>query len=172
MSVNSVCSPLSSPWSSARSSASPACSVSACEWTETYSPAAIDIAPATSPATPATNTLLWVACAAATPSSRLDVESMPSFAPNTAARNQPMRPVRCRSLLSEGILEASLNLRWPPAHGWDYGRSDSVTILGCDQTAFPGALGPLSISQPSLDEGRRVLSSSQPYFTMQSGQSA
>src|SRR5437764_40396 len=29
-----------------------AASVSACEWTETYSPAAIDIAPATRPATP------------------------------------------------------------------------------------------------------------------------
>src|SRR5580658_246235 len=41
---------------------------------------------------------------------RLDVERMPSFAPNTAARNQPMRPVRCSSFLPIGILEASLIL--------------------------------------------------------------
>ncbi len=39
--------------SSARSRARSACSVSDCELTETYSPAAIDIAPATSPAAPA-----------------------------------------------------------------------------------------------------------------------
>jgi hypothetical protein len=32
-------------------------SVSACEWTDTYSPAAIDMAPAARPAIPATNTL-------------------------------------------------------------------------------------------------------------------
>ena len=35
--------------------------------------------------------------AAATPSIRLAVETMPSFAPNTAARSQPMRSVRCNS---------------------------------------------------------------------------
>src|SRR6202171_1846461 len=66
------------------------------------------MAPATRPATPATNTLLGVACAAAPPSTRLEVERMPSFAPSTAARSQPMRPVRCRSLLPIGILEVSL----------------------------------------------------------------
>src|ERR1019366_8482393 len=91
--------------SSARSSLRSAFSVSACEWTDTYSPAAIDMAPATRPATPATTTLLWVACAAATPKTRLDVERIPSLAPSTAARNQPMRDVRCRSLLSAGILD-------------------------------------------------------------------
>ena len=37
-----------------RSCSSSACSLSACECTETYSPAAIDIPPATRPATPAT----------------------------------------------------------------------------------------------------------------------
>src|SRR5271157_4764125 len=31
---------------------------------------------------------------------------MPSFAPSTAARSQPIRPVRCRSLLPTGILDA------------------------------------------------------------------
>ena len=80
-----------------------ACSVSACEWIDTYSPAAIDIAPATRPATPATNTLLWVACAAATPSTKLDVDGMPSLAPSTAARSQAMRPVRCSSFYSQAF---------------------------------------------------------------------
>ena len=75
-----------------------ACSVSAWELTETYSPAAIDIAPATNPATPATKMSWLVARAAATPKMRLAVDTMPSFAPMTAARSQPMRSVRCRSL--------------------------------------------------------------------------
>src|SRR5579859_2028755 len=111
MAINSLCSPLSSAWSSARSSSSSACSVSACEWTDTYSPAAIDIAPATRPATPATNTLLWVACAAATPSTKLDVDRIPSLAPSTAARSQAMRPVRCSSLLLTCILDLICDLR-------------------------------------------------------------
>ena len=42
--------------SSLRSRARSACSVSDCELTDTYSPAAIDMAPATSPATPAIKT--------------------------------------------------------------------------------------------------------------------
>src|ERR1022692_988882 len=33
---------------------------------------------------------------------------MPSFAPNTVARSQPMRPVRCRSLLPKVTLGTSL----------------------------------------------------------------
>ena len=47
---------------------------------------------------PATTMLLCVAWAAATPSTKLAVDTMPSLAPKTAARSQPMRPVRCRSL--------------------------------------------------------------------------
>jgi len=74
-------------------------------------PAVIDIAPATRPATPATNTLLWVACAAATPSTKLDVDRIPSLAPSTAARSQAMRPVRCSSLLLTDILELICGLR-------------------------------------------------------------
>jgi hypothetical protein len=69
-------------------------SVSACELTDTNSPAAIDIAPATKPAMPATSTALRDAPAAATPMIRLAVETIPSFAPSTAARNQPIRCVR------------------------------------------------------------------------------
>ncbi len=71
-----------------------AASVSACELTDTYSPAAIDIAPATSPAMPATSTSLRDAPDAATPMIRLAVDTIPSLAPSTAARNQPIRWVR------------------------------------------------------------------------------
>jgi hypothetical protein len=46
---------------------------------------------------------------------RLDVERMPSFAPSTAARSQPMRPVRCRSFLFAGIVVAFL-IGEPPSH--------------------------------------------------------
>ena len=66
-------------------------SVSAWDCTETYSPAAIDIAPAANPATPAVSTAAGEAPAAATPTIRLAVEMTPSLAPSTAARNQPMR---------------------------------------------------------------------------------
>ena len=66
-------------------------SVSDCEETETYSPAAIDIAPAERPAMPAMNTALGLASAAATPTMREETDTMPSFAPRTAARSQPLR---------------------------------------------------------------------------------
>src|SRR3954463_6796820 len=75
-----------------------ACSASSCELTETYSPAAIDKAPATKPAMPAVIPALGDAPDAATPSTRLAVETMPSLAPRTAARSQPARWLRCRSL--------------------------------------------------------------------------
>src|SRR4029453_10449977 len=74
-----------------------ACSASRCELTDTYSPAAIDVAPATSPATPATSTAFRDAAAAATPITRLAMDTMPSSAPSTAARSQPARPLRCGS---------------------------------------------------------------------------
>ena len=64
--------------------------MSDCELTDTYSPAAIDNAPATKPASAATTTEARSACAAATPTTRLLVEISPSFAPSTAARSQPM----------------------------------------------------------------------------------
>lgn len=54
----------------------------------------VDMAPATSPATPVTRMLPWLGPAAATPIARLAVETMPSLAPSTAARSQPMRSVR------------------------------------------------------------------------------
>src|SRR4249919_797846 len=79
---------------SLRSRARSARSVSDCELTDTYSPAAIDMAPATSPATPAISTAFCVAAAAATPTIKLAVETIPSLAPSTAARSHPMRSTR------------------------------------------------------------------------------
>src|SRR5215217_8516909 len=75
-----------------------ASSASRCELTETYSPAAIDSAPAASPATPAVTTALVDAPDAATPSTRLAVDTMPSLAPRTAARSQFERWLRWTGL--------------------------------------------------------------------------
>ena len=69
------------------------------------------MAPATRPETPATSMPRCVACAAATPSSRLAVDTMPSLAPNTAARNQPVRCVRCCSLCSIALLDSLIGGR-------------------------------------------------------------
>src|SRR6478672_8023239 len=74
-----------------------ACSASRCELTETYSPAAIDRAPATSPAIPAVTIAAPDAPDAATPNTRLAVDRMPSLAPSTAARNQLDRWLRWTS---------------------------------------------------------------------------
>src|SRR5205814_2157274 len=65
--------------------------------TETYSPAAIERAPATSPARAATRIGSRADCAADTPTTRLLVEISPSLAPSTAARSQPTCVVRCDS---------------------------------------------------------------------------
>src|SRR5579872_3237441 len=97
MAASSLCSLSLCVASSSCSSFRSAASVSAWERTETYSPAAMDIAPATSAAAPATRTPPRFPWAAATPRTRLAVERMPSSAPRTAARNQPTRPVRCLS---------------------------------------------------------------------------
>src|SRR4051812_14884044 len=57
----------------------------------------MDNAPATSPATPATMTACVAAPDAATPSTRLEVDRIPSLAPSTAARSQFERRLRWRS---------------------------------------------------------------------------
>jgi hypothetical protein len=56
--------------------------------TDTYSPSAIDTAPATSPAVPAVNTGARSTVAAATPTTMPAVETIPSLAPRTPARSQ------------------------------------------------------------------------------------
>src|SRR5678815_5971750 len=115
MCVSSSSSAAGAVASSCRSRARSARSVSDCELTDTYSPAAIDSAPATSPATPASRTSLRAAFAAATPTTRLAVETMPSLAPRTAARSQPIRSVRCRSRWRITIARALL--AWSARHG-------------------------------------------------------
>ena len=52
------------------------------------------MAPATKAATADSNVSPLAAEAAATPTTRLAVETMPSLAPSTAARIQPMRSTR------------------------------------------------------------------------------
>src|SRR5215203_7332918 len=69
-----------------------ACSESRWVLTETYSPTAMLIAPAARPASPAVTTSARSGVAAATPMTRPAVETMPSFAPSTAARSQFSRP--------------------------------------------------------------------------------
>jgi hypothetical protein len=68
----------------ARRSRASAASQSACELTDTYSPAAIDIAPAAHPATAAVRLSARDAVAAATPMIRLAVEMTPSLAPGAS----------------------------------------------------------------------------------------
>ena len=86
--------------SSRRSLASSARSVSRWVLTETYSPTAMLIAPATSPAMPAVRMTPLLAVAPATPRTMPAVETMPSLAPSTPARSQFSReaiPPACGS---------------------------------------------------------------------------
>jgi len=63
-------------------------SVSRCVLTEIYSPTAIDNAPAAKPAIPAVKINAAELDAPATPATMEATETIPSFAPNTAALNQ------------------------------------------------------------------------------------
>ncbi len=65
-------------------------SMSNCELTETYSPAAIDNAPATKPAIVDSMIGSRATLAAATPMARLVVERIPSLAPSTEALSHPL----------------------------------------------------------------------------------
>ena len=74
-----------------------ASSVSRCDATETYSPTAIDMAPATSPAMPAMRTAAKDEPLLATPTMSAAVDTTPSLAPRTAARSHPDRCDLCDS---------------------------------------------------------------------------
>ena len=87
-STNSACSSSGDSSSSRRSLSTRARSVSRWVLTDTYSPSAMDTAPATRPAMPAVAISLVSGVAAATPITRPAVEMTPSFAPRTPARNQ------------------------------------------------------------------------------------
>src|SRR5512142_2733095 len=135
MAINSARSWAGALVSSCCSRARSARSVSACELTETYSPAAMDMAPATSPATPATTTWCWVASAAATPMIRLAVDTMPSFAPSTAARSQPMRPERWTSTWRGGMRGVARRLGGvAPYRPRQLGQ---VLLCGLERAPFP-----------------------------------
>ena len=67
--------------------------MSCCDLTEMYSPAAMDTAPEIKPAIQLTSSVCADAPLAAIPITKLVTEIMPSFAPSTAARNQPERSV-------------------------------------------------------------------------------
>lgn len=64
-------------------------SMSCCDLTEMYSPAAIDAAPDINPAIQVTNAVWVDAPLAAIPTTRLVTEIIPSFAPSTAAHSHP-----------------------------------------------------------------------------------
>jgi hypothetical protein len=61
-----------------------------------YSPAAIDKAPASRPARPASRITWLEEPAPAMPRTREKLDTSPSLAPNTAARNQPEARARAR----------------------------------------------------------------------------
>ena len=118
----------SSSWRSLRTSASTS---SFCEETETYSPVAMENAPAASPASPVST----MRCAeppeaftpAPTPAISETLVTRPSMAPNTAGRSQPPETslcwcpcASCCSLISTdmvGFPGVCSGARWP-AHRW------------------------------------------------------
>ena len=95
MLASSIVSPKGLVRSDSRSRVTSRTTSSFCALIEMYSPAAIDTAPARSPAKPATRTNdAWVE-APAKPRMSATFETRPSLTPNTAARDQPPCTSRC-----------------------------------------------------------------------------
>jgi hypothetical protein len=88
-SASSISSPIGLRLNSCRSLETSACTSSFCEETETYSPVAIEKAPATRPATPVSATVWDAAPPAPTPLISETLVTRPSIAPKTAGRSQP-----------------------------------------------------------------------------------
>ena len=88
-------------------------------------PAAIDMAPATNPATPEIKTSFRAAAAAATLTSKLAVETIRSLAPSTVALDQPIRSTRRCSGCSRRRFIA------PPPHD---------TQIGANCSDFPASI--------------------------------
>lgn len=65
--------------------------------TDAYSPAAIDTAPANSPAVPAMMVVPGPGSTAATPTTRDEIDTTPSFAPSTATLSHPLLVPQCGS---------------------------------------------------------------------------
>src|SRR3954467_237385 len=93
-----------------------------------YSPAAMEKAPAASPASPPSTTARCAAAPPATPAIRAKLETRPSIAPNTAGRSHPPVTSRCS---------------W-----W-------ISACGPLGAASPMALTSSGLSLAGLDDGRR-----------------
>ena len=112
--------------------------------TETYSPAAIDMEPASSPARPAVSRARGRSVAPATPTTRPAVETMPSLAPRTAARSQFSR---APSAVAVGL---SCSASWVRRHP---GMVSSHRARHQTRTDPPGAKTGLVASAGGLRQG-------------------
>jgi hypothetical protein len=80
--------------------------------TDTYSPSAIDTAPATSPASPAVKMGPRADVAPATPTTMPATDTIPSLAPSTPARSQFNRPAVLPACGSPGCVGRPLAAAW------------------------------------------------------------
>src|SRR3972149_6916605 len=112
----------SSGWVSSSIFSSPICLSKSSRWErmETYSPAAMEKAPASRPATPARRMVPACGAAPATPTTRLRLEISPSLMPKMLARRAPPPPRRCQlscRAMSEGSLTPARRGPRPPPGG-------------------------------------------------------
>src|ERR1019366_8024333 len=92
---------------------------------------------------------------------------MPSFAPNTDARSQPVRPVRCRSLWRTNIPEDPLDLKTART-----GRTNQRGVRKTDLLVPAKVLGGASkflVSKLSLDDANECLATPESQLAHLSG---
>lgn len=118
---------------------------SRCVRTETYSPRAIERAPATTPARPASRTTLGTGAAPAIPMTRLTFETRPSFAPRTAARRRPEESTLCsrwiaassrRAASRSELARLSFTCASSPARSWRATSTHRNSALRADGLAL------------------------------------